>query len=132
MMTMSECNTGNYNMYYLFQFCINFLNPAGILNLDSISIFILLGVFLVPWNVINVCTTYFVLQGSQSTLNQMKTIRQSKKSSKSVGSLFNQFNAFWALSYILINILALFLYMTTTNGFYKGVCFGLFISKNEF
>ena len=62
----------------------------------------------------------------------MKTIWQSKKSSKSVGSLFNQFNAFWALSYILINILALFLYMTTTNGFYKGVCFGLFISKNEF
>ena len=66
------------------------------------------------------------------TLNQMKTVWQSKKSSKSVGSLFNQFNAFWALSYILINILALFLYMTTTNGFYKGVCFGLFISKNEF
>ena len=55
-----------------------------------------------------------------------------QKSSKSVGSLFNQFNAFWALSYILINILALFFYMTTTNGFYKGVCFGLFISKNEF
>ena len=68
----------------------------------------------------------------QGTLNQMKTVWQSKKSSKSVGSLFNQFNAFWALSYILINILALFLYMTTTNGFYKGVCFGLFISKNEF
>ena len=64
---------------------------------------------------------------TECTLNQMKTVWQSKKSSKSVGSLFNQFNAFWALSYILINILALFLYMTTTNGFYKGGIFGHFI-----
>ena len=67
----------------------------------------------------------------ECTLNQMKTIWQSKKSSKSVGSIFNQFNAFWALSYILINILALFFIYDYYKWFLQGGYFWPFYSIND-
>ena len=66
----------------------------------------------------------------QCTLRQMKMTWQSKNRSKSVGHIFNQFNAFWVLPCILINILSLFLCITSRKRF-RGGQFGHFIYINE-
>ena len=55
---------------------------------------------------------------------------QSKNRSKSVGHIFNQFNAFWVLLCILINILSLFLFITSRKIF-RGDQFGHYIYINE-
>ena len=66
----------------------------------------------------------------QCTLRQMKMTWQSKNRSKSVGHIFNQFNAFWVLLCILINILSLFLCITSRK-ILEGSQFGHFIYINE-
>ena len=108
-------------MIQLFYILIDFVPPVNSWNLSILKI---------SWHWYCILYHNDDMPIAHFTLRQMKMKWQSKNRSKSVGHIFNQFNAFWVLLCILINILSLFLFITSRKIF-RGDQFGHYIYINE-